>query len=75
MKLRNSETDNYITTDQSDSEYTVIDNSSVTTIDSNITSDHYMKSWYPSSNDSNQFCDDSNKSIDTSDDSNQYYDD
>ena len=71
MKLRNYETDNYIIIDKSDSEYTVIDNCSVTTIESNITSDDSKKSWSPSSNDSNQSSDDCNTSIDTSDDSNQ----
>ena len=40
MKTRSYKKDNYITNDQSDSEYTVNDNSSVTTIDSNITSVH-----------------------------------
>ena len=78
MKLRNSETDNYITTDKSDSEYTVIDSCSVTTIESNITSDtsdDSKISWSPSSNDSNKSSDDCNTSIDTSDDSNQCYDD
>ena len=71
MKLRNSETENYITTDKSDSECNVIDNCSVTTIESNITSDDSKKSWSPSSNDSNQSSDDCNKSIDTYDNSNK----